>query len=93
MNISPISIASVGRTETASAVQVEAREAREAPRRRGSDRVEVSDMARLLAKLNDMPEVRRELVDRVRDEIDRGKYMTDEKLELAIDGLMDDLTG
>ncbi len=50
-------------------------------------------MARLLAKLNDMPEVRRELVDRVRDEIDRGKYMTDEKLELAIDGLMDDLTG
>ncbi len=93
MNISPLSIASLGRTESASAVQVEAREAPEAPRRRGSDRVEVSDMARLLSKLNEMPEVRRELVDRVRDEIDRGKYMTDEKLELAIDGLVDDLTG
>ncbi|MEM1186034.1 MAG: flagellar biosynthesis anti-sigma factor FlgM [Planctomycetota bacterium] len=94
-NISPTAAASLGRIEPGSPVSVEAREAPEAPARRGADRpadrVEVSDMARLLAKLNQMPDIRTELVDKARADITAGRYETDEKIELAIDALFDEL--
>lgn len=61
----------------------------------GGDRVELSDMARLLAKMRDMPEVRQDRVDSVRNAIDRGVYETSDRIELAIDQLLqeEDLLG
>jgi anti-sigma28 factor (negative regulator of flagellin synthesis) len=55
--------------------------------RRGEDRVEVSSAARELGKSRS--EIRGELVDRVRGEIERGGYDTDEKLSKALDGAID----
>lgn len=52
---------------------------------RGEDQVEVSDMAFFLSKLRELPEVRQELIDRVRAEIDSGGYETSEKIDWAIE--------
>lgn len=54
------------------------------------DSVEVSAAAQLLAKLSDLPDVRKDLVDRVRAEIASGDYETPEKLDAAVDGLIED---
>jgi len=59
---------------------------------RGSDQIELSDTAKILAKLADLPEVREDLVARVRAEIADGTYETSEKLDAAIEGLAEDLT-
>lgn len=56
-----------------------------------SDVVEISNVARLAAKVQEIPEVRTELVERVRDEISAGAYETPERLEIALDGLMEEL--
>ena len=58
---------------------------------RPSDRVELSDRARFLSKMAALPEVRADLVDRVRQEIRGGSYETEEKLDLAIAHLLDEL--
>jgi negative regulator of flagellin synthesis FlgM len=58
---------------------------------RKEDRVELSDHARLLDRLRSLPEVRQELVDRVRDEIASGKYESPEKLDEALQRLLQDL--
>jgi hypothetical protein len=67
--------------------------ARDIPGRieRPSDRVELSDRARLLSRLAGLPPVRQDLIDRVRDEIARGDYDTPGRLDLAIENLADDL--
>ncbi len=57
---------------------------------RGHDQVELSDSARLLAKIRENP-VRSELIDRVRAEIDAGSYETEDKLDAAIEELLSDL--
>lgn len=56
----------------------------------GTDRVELSDMARYLSRLNELPEIRAELVERVRAEIAAGRYETPEKLEAAITGILEE---
>ncbi|MFA9476855.1 flagellar biosynthesis anti-sigma factor FlgM [Phycisphaerales bacterium AB-hyl4] len=58
---------------------------------RRNDQVEFSDTARLLSKLNEMPEIRQELVDRVKQEIADGSYETPEKIEVAVDAMLEDL--
>ncbi|MBB6429718.1 flagellar biosynthesis anti-sigma factor FlgM [Algisphaera agarilytica] len=58
---------------------------------RGSDQIELSDTAKILAKLADIPEVREDLVARVRAEIANGTYESDAKLNAAIEGLAQDL--
>lgn len=60
---------------------------------RPSDRVELSDRARYLSKLGSLPDVRQDLVDRIRNEIAGGQYETPEKLDQAIWSLLDDLQG
>ena len=55
------------------------------------DRVELSRHALLLDRLRQLPDVRAELVDEVRDAIEGGTYETDEKLTAAIQGLVRDL--
>ncbi len=58
---------------------------------REPDRVEVSDVATYVSKLKQLPPVRQELVDRVRDEIARGVYETPDKIDGAIAELGKDL--
>jgi negative regulator of flagellin synthesis FlgM len=63
----------------------------EAPRRSIDDAVELSDRARYLGQLKQLPEVREDLVARVRAEIEAGTYETTEKLNTAIERLSLDL--
>ena len=56
-----------------------------------SDTVEISAAARLAAKVQGIPEVRADLVERVKVEIAAGTYETTERLEIAVDRLMDEL--
>lgn len=58
---------------------------------RPSDRVELSDRARLLSKLASLPEIRQDLVDRVRGEIQKGTYDSPDRVEGALNSLIDDL--
>jgi len=91
-NIGPIETAALGRVE---------REARSTQRttpdladpvvRRGDDRVEVSDVARYLSKLKEVPAVRTELVQEVRAQIEAGTFETPERLEGAAEQLLEDL--
>jgi len=63
------------------------------PRRtpRAQDSAELSDVSVYLSRLSDLPEVRADLVDRVRAEIARDEYLTDDKLTSALDELDEDL--
>lgn len=58
---------------------------------RDPDRVELSDMAQLLSRLNELPDVRQDVVDRVREQIANGSYETPEKVDAALDELLQDL--
>ena len=56
-----------------------------------SDVVEMSEAAKLAAKVQELPEVRTELVEQVRAEIADGTYETPERIELTVDRLMEEL--
>lgn len=58
-----------------------------------NDVVEISTVAKLAAKVHDIPDVRADLVARVRAEIDAGTYETPERIDVAIDKLMDEMIG
>lgn len=55
------------------------------------DRVEISEMALFLDKISRLPDIRREKVEAVREQIARGTYETPEKMEKAIENLMREL--
>jgi len=57
------------------------------------DVIEISTAAKLAAMVRDIPDVRTDLVARVKAEIEAGQYETPERIERAIDGLMTDLLG
>lgn len=90
-NISPIEAGSVGRVSPTDQPHDRAEERRASKARRGDDRVEVSEAARFLARMHAMPEVRTELVERVRGEIAKGTYDTPERFDLAVDAMIDEL--
>ena len=56
-----------------------------------ADSVEISEMAKFLEKISRLPDIRQEKVDAVKAELARGTYVTREKLEKAIDALLEDL--
>ena len=58
-----------------------------------SDVVEISTAAALAAKIHEIPDVRADLVARVKQEIKAGTYETPEKIDAAVDKLLDDLLG
>lgn len=58
-----------------------------------TDTAEISTIAKMAAKIADLPEVRTELVERVKAELAAGIYETPEKLDIAIERLIDDLMG
>lgn len=65
--------------------------ASEAPVSRRADEVELSDHALFLARLREEPDVRTEVVDRARQNIERGAYDADAVIDEAIDRLAQDL--
>lgn len=58
---------------------------------RGADRVELSQTAQLLSRLKNLPEVRSELIERVKAQIADDTYLTSEKIDAAIHNLAEDL--
>jgi anti-sigma28 factor (negative regulator of flagellin synthesis) len=56
-----------------------------------SDVVEISNVAKLAAKIQEVPDIRTELVEQVKAEIAAGTYETPERIEIALDRLMDEL--
>ncbi len=54
------------------------------------DTVDLSERARLLDALRSQPDFRPDVVDRVKSEIEQGTYLTDEKLDKALDNLIND---
>ncbi len=91
-DIAPISSVSADRPDlTIGAPSSPIRHGGDAGRPRPSDRVELSDRARYLSKIADMPAVRSDLVDSVRRQIEQGTYDSAERLEEAIRNLAEDL--
>ena len=58
---------------------------------RGGDTVQLSNQARLLSKLKQLPEVREGLVNSVKAQIEAGNYDTNERFDTAVNNLLDDL--
>ena len=57
------------------------------------DVVEISTVAKLAAQVHDVAEVRADLVARVKSEIQSGAYETQERIDVTVDRLMDELLG
>ena len=55
------------------------------------DRVEISPIARLMSEVSALPDIRAEKVAQVRAEIQAGTYITPEKMDIAIERLMEDI--
>ncbi len=55
------------------------------------DELQLSSEAQLIEKVHQLPEIREELVARIRAEIAAGTYETDEKLEIAVGRLLDEI--
>jgi anti-sigma28 factor (negative regulator of flagellin synthesis) len=50
-------------------------------------------LARILDLLSQAPEVRSDLVEEIREQIQRGEYLTEEKLNVAICRLLKEILG
>ncbi len=59
--------------------------------RLGADTVEISDVAKYLGDIKNLPDVRQSKVDSIRQAIADGTYDTDDKLDAVVSGLMEDL--
>jgi negative regulator of flagellin synthesis FlgM len=57
------------------------------------DHVEISPLGQMLDGIGQLPEIRHEKVEEIRRQIAAGSYETPEKLELALDRMMDELMG
>ena len=55
------------------------------------DELEISDAARLVDQTQEVPEVRQGRVDAIRARIAEGTYETQEKLEVAVERLLDEI--
>ncbi len=56
-----------------------------------NDELEISDAAKLVAQSQQVPEIRQERVDAVRAQIADGTYETPEKLDVALERLLDEI--
>ncbi len=57
------------------------------------DHVEISPLGHMLDGIARLPEIRHEKVEAIRQQIASGVYETPEKLEMALDRLIDELHG
>jgi negative regulator of flagellin synthesis FlgM len=55
------------------------------------DHVEISPLGQMLDGISRLPEIRHEKVEEIRRQIAAGVYETPEKLELALDRLLDEI--
>ena len=56
-----------------------------------SDEVDISDAARLVEQVQQLPEMREDRVEEVRRQIAAGTYETNDKLNAAVDRLLDEI--
>ena len=56
-----------------------------------ADEVDISDAARLVEQVQQMPEMREDRVEAVRQQIAAGTYETGDKLNVAVDRLLDEI--
>jgi anti-sigma28 factor (negative regulator of flagellin synthesis) len=56
-----------------------------------SDSVEISEMARWLDQMSRLPEIREGKVSAVRQEISRGRDITEDKIDQAVENMMEEL--
>ncbi|MCP4378845.1 MAG: flagellar biosynthesis anti-sigma factor FlgM [bacterium] len=54
------------------------------------DVIEISTVAKLAAQVHTVPEVRVDLVNRVRSEIEAGTYETQERIDMTVDRIMNE---
>lgn len=59
----------------------------------GTDRVEISGIARSLASLRTVPEVRTEKVSEIRRQIEAGNYENEEKIRVAVERFLEEIQG
>ncbi len=57
------------------------------------DQVEISPLGQMLDGIAQLPEIRQERVEEIRRQIAAGVYETPEKMDLALDRLLDELHG
>jgi negative regulator of flagellin synthesis FlgM len=57
------------------------------------DQVEISPLGKMLDGISQLPDIRHERVEEIRTQIASGVYETPEKLEIALDRLLDELQG
>jgi negative regulator of flagellin synthesis FlgM len=55
------------------------------------DRVEISQIARLMSEATLLPEVQAEKIAQVKAQIEAGTYITPEKMDIAVERLLQDL--
>ncbi|WP_432798256.1 flagellar biosynthesis anti-sigma factor FlgM [Poriferisphaera sp. WC338] len=89
-DIAPISRTAAAALEPRTSVQ-RASEQVQVPESRKTDSVELSNAARYLAKIAELPDIREELVGRVKAEIEAGSYDTDDKIDASLEALAEDL--
>ena len=55
------------------------------------DEVQISELARLKAKLAELPDIREDLVAAIREEIENGTYDTSDKVDEAVEKIYQEL--
>ena len=57
----------------------------------GGDEVQISDTARLVELAGQLPDIRLDRVSQIRQQIAEGTYETDEKINIALNRLLDEI--
>lgn len=57
------------------------------------DQVEISPLGQMLDGISRLPEIRHEKVEAIRQQIASGTYETPEKLDIALDRMLDEMMG
>ncbi len=87
-------IASIGQSKLPTIGRTDSAAPDHAPdpqRARKTDQVDLSVRAQLLSKLSQMPDVRQNLIDQVKSQIEAGVYEAPEKIDAVLEELMQDL--
>lgn len=58
-----------------------------------TDRVEFSQQSQLLEKIHNLPEVRQDKIDAIKEAVDNNSYLTPEKLDIAVNRMIGELLG
>ena len=72
---------------------VEQTKATESAQLHEADQVDISPEADMISRVHELPEIRTDRVAEIRAQIEAGAYETEEKLDIAIGRLLDELVG